>query len=268
MGQIKFDIGKSSTEAANAEGGGGTRYAGPVPPKDTYRVTIKFMVMKKNRNKDNMITGVAEINEPESSKKSKFNGYGIFFNQNVTAQGAGYVNQFLDAISGGDAALRKAFWDKGVSVDESKEIAGGHPITKIGGKLRVPEQDGLDAVLAAKEGSYNGEDRLEVGSWLLPINEGPSDDEDDEGDDDVDVEEADESDEDDDDDADDEDDEGDDEDDADDESRREELEAMSRPDLVKLAKSLGIKTGKSKSESDYVTEILAAEDDGEDEAPF
>lgn len=287
MGQIKFDIGASSDEASKMEGAGGARYDGPMPPKDTYRVIIKRLAMKTNKNKDPMINGVAEINEPEGSNKAKFNGYGIWFNQNVTKQGAGYVNQFLDAISGGDEAIRKGFWTKGVSVEDQQNLKNA--ITKIAGKLRV-NSDGMPAKLSAKNGEdQNGNPRLEVGAWLLPVNQDESDDDgDDEDDEDIDVEDA--SDEDDSDDSDDEEDsdeedadeededsedeDSEDEDEADEEDgedddgeRLRELEALSRPDLVKVAKSLSIKTGKSKTNEDYIKEILEAEEES-DEAPF
>lgn len=292
MGQVKFDIGKSSAEAAKAEGGI-IGYTGPVPPKDTYNVKITVLVLKNNRNNDPMITGVANINEPTSSKKSKYNGYGIWFNQNITEQGAGYVNQFLDAISGGDAKLRKGFWEKGVTVDkDAKEIAKGKPITRIGGLLRVPK-DGLPAVLAAIPGEdLKGNDNLQVGSWLLPVNPEATDDVDEDDEDDVEVEDASDDDDEDfddessDDDADESDEEADEDDEAEDDEedeeaddepeedeesedeRRAELAKMSRVEIVKIAKSLSIKTGRSKSEEDYINEIIEAEFNSDEEAPF
>jgi hypothetical protein len=268
-------------------------YAGPTPPKDVYHGLLKQLSVpsKPNKNGDYMLRGMVEIQE--TGRKAKYNGYAIWFRQNISEQGAPYVNQFLDAISGGSDAYRKAFWAKlssGGLVTDNKD-----KVTKLAGKRYV---DGtMEVVVAAKDGRDQNNNRiLEIGSWLTSSEAEAFDDadpysgDDDEDDDDLELEEADEDESEADEDEDAEDDEDEDESEADEdedededeededeeeseeeededdsEARRNELEGMERKELVAIAKKLGIKAVKSKTDEAYITEILEAE---AEEPPF
>lgn len=165
--KLKFNV----DGAEDAEPGGGSFYDGPVPPKGVYRVTLKFMNMKKNKNDDPMLNGVLEITE--KGDKAQYNGYGIWFNQNITKQGAPYVNEFLDAFG----YSRKAFWGGQVAVDDAdadpdKRLLG--QVTKIGTK----KTEDLMCRVSTKRGSWNDEPRLEVGKYL-PMTDTDGEDDDD-----------------------------------------------------------------------------------------
>lgn len=128
---MKFKVGGSAKKAEAGSAG----YAGEMPPAGAYRVKLKRFTITDNKNDEPMIQGVGEINEPKDSPNAKYNGYGIWFQQNVTDQGAGYVNGLLDAMAGDEftaAKLRDAFWDDGVKVKEDeKKSKSNKPIFHV-----------------------------------------------------------------------------------------------------------------------------------------
>ncbi len=141
-------------------------YTGPKPPKGVYRIIIKRLGLKVNKNDDMMLNCVCEINEPEGSPKAKYNGYGFWWNGNVTDEGAGYVNQFLLAASGGKKAVVDAFWDGKVKTSE-KPAKGKVAFIMAIGPLKI--NGSLDAVVNTRMSKpYQGETKLEVADWLLP----------------------------------------------------------------------------------------------------
>lgn len=221
MKKMKFNVG---ADAADAEFDQSGFYDGEVPPKGVYRVKVKNLRMKTNKNDDPMINGIAEIAETKKSGKDKFNGYGIWFNINVTKQSAPFVNNFLDAAG----FNKKAFWGSGgVTIDENdgdedRNIVGS--ITKIGTKTVADE---IPLRLRTKRGKWDGEDRLEVaGAGFLGLAAGDDEEEqwDEDEDDDSTAAVADE-------DAEDESDEDEEEADDEEEEDEEDEEAFSREDL-------------------------------------
>lgn len=71
-------------------------YDGETPPRGVYRAKLKKMYLKLNKNDEQMLSGVFEINE--SGDKAEYNGYGIWGNQNVTDQGRPFLMQMLQAL--------------------------------------------------------------------------------------------------------------------------------------------------------------------------
>ena len=257
MGRMKFNIDGGAEAEANT-GGGGVGYSGPTPPKGTYRVRLKRMELKMNKNDDPMFSILLEIAERKGSKLAKYNGYGVWHNLNVTDQGKGYVNGFLDALAGksqvAQKKMRRAFWETGIVTEGKTDL--GH-VLKIGTtKVNSPDGELMMAISGKTEPDYKDKSvmRLIVGSFLIgePSSDEDEDEEDEdeddddieEDDDDVDVDEEDDEDEEeededeedgddddddpDDDDAEDEDDDGDDEED-DDEEEEEEPEPVKKP---------------------------------------
>jgi len=306
MAQHTFKIKGKSTKELASEEAQPIGYHGPTPPPDVYRVIIKRLQLKgPNKNDDMMLNGVAEITEPKGSAKAKFNGYGIWFNQNISEQGAPYVNQFLAAVGGKNGPkLVTMFWEKGVATGADKKT-----ITRIGGFLPVTDGSLVGYVSARNGADQNGNPKLDVGAWLKSNvvaakddDVEPEDDEDpdvefdeddqdtqdaeevseDDGDEDVEDEaetdedesedeDEDESEEDeedseeDDEESEDEEDEDEDEDDGSAE-RLAELEAMSRAELVAIVKTKeGLKALKKDTDADLVKKIMDAEFD---EPPF
>lgn len=159
----KFNFGLSS-ELANADIGEGF-YVGDAPPKGIYTCDVKQFKVGANKNDDHMLKVLLEVHE--KGAKSKYNGYGIWQNLNVTDQGAPYINNLLDALG----VKRALFWSGSVVVDDEKPPN----VMKIGPRKVV----GLQVRVATKTGNWNGDDRLEVVRYLVGEDEETAPDDDD-----------------------------------------------------------------------------------------
>lgn len=263
MPKLNISVG---SQAAEVEPGGGSSYDGPLPPKGIYRCVIKGLKMKTNKNKDYMISGPAEIDEPASSPKAKYNGYTIWFQLNVTKQGAGYVNNFLDALG----FSRKAFWDSNVVVDDEAPPN----ITKIGTKRVTPNMVvKINAKVEPAKGGY--EEKLAVnGSGFLPADAGsrpttaaksrpapddPFEDDEESNDEATPEEDAELDGEEEEEEEDDPEGEEEEDEDYDPKARKAELLQYERKDLRPLARELGVRVLKSDSDEALVDKIVAAE---------
>ena len=244
---------------------GGSFYDGPVPPPGLYKGSLKRLALKTNKNGDYMVNGLIEISEKAGTAKAKFNGYGIWFNQNVTAQGAPYLSNFLKAIG----CTYKAFVaDNGVVVDDAEPPN----IIKIGAKKITPD---IMVSVVTKAGLYNGEEKLDVTRFVVKADEDEADDDmEDEDIEEEEDEEAEDDEADEDDDSEDDEDEDEDEDEDDEEAEdeegdtytAEELTAMTIGELRELLKENGWTPAdyKGMSKAQMVSE-LAGEDEDEDE---
>lgn len=63
-------------------------------PKGVFRVVIKKLTVVKNKNDDDMIKVVAEVNETDKEKKG-YNGWAFWTQENVTEASASFLKQFL-----------------------------------------------------------------------------------------------------------------------------------------------------------------------------
>lgn len=163
MPLIKLQAGAKAAEAKAARVG----YTGPRPPKGVYRVMVKRLSMTINKNGDFMLNAVCEIDEPKGTPKSKFNGYGVWWNGNCTEEGAGYINQFLDSITGGKSEVKTAFWGGKIKCFDTPK-KGHKAIVQAIGPFRV-NQDGMKAVINTRLNKpHNGSQELGVADWLLP----------------------------------------------------------------------------------------------------
>lgn len=165
MGKVKFGI----NDAVDAEPEGFKDYSGPIPPgKKPYRGFIKRIELKENGNKDPMLKFLIELKATPGTENEKYDGYGVWDQQNVTDQGKGYVNAMLDAMTdGSDSAkkeLRRAFWGGELVVDGD---GYGH-ITRIGKmKVNSPDSCNIPVAFMGKSHTYNNETSLRVGRWLV-----------------------------------------------------------------------------------------------------
>lgn len=167
MGKVKFGI--DSDDAINAEAGeGGNFYDGPVPPKGSYRGILKRLELIAENSKGNpMLRYLIELKADPGSDNALYDGYGVWGHQNVTDQGKGYVNAFLDALTDGtpegSLTIRKAFWGGQMVVEDDGE---GH-VVRIG-KMNIDSPDCTKRVaFVGKRAKNNGEDKLEVAKWLI-----------------------------------------------------------------------------------------------------
>lgn len=229
-------------------------YDGELPPKGVYRFVLKRLQLTQNKNKEPMLKGLLILNEPAGSKKSQYNGKDVWFNLNVTKQGAPWVNNFISNLvpEGKVAAIRKAFWGQKVMLDKSEP-----PTVTAIGAVKIVEGMLISAQCAHK--TYNNDTDLDAKRFLRPSNtevdESDAADDNEEEWEETDGEEGGE-------DEAAEDGEGDEEYEA----RGVELDEMERPVLLKIAKGLGLSVKRGTPEAGIVTAILDAEFP-EDEEP-
>jgi len=141
-------------------------YDGPMPPADVYSGNLRRLVLKENKNGDDMLNGLFVIREPKGSVKAKYNGAAIWFNQNITEQGKPYVLQFLKAFG----LTWKDFMTKTVTDTDERPAK----VMKIG---TVKFNDGSEPAcrLQSKIGKDQDDNkRLDVRSWLPPKAEAES----------------------------------------------------------------------------------------------
>ncbi len=157
-------------------------YTGPTPPAGVYRVEIKLArLVQENKSGNPMLKVLFEIVDAKGPK-SKYKGAGIWWNGNLTAQGAPFVNRWAEAFGMQYTAL----WRGGVVLDDDNDDQPS--ILKIGGKKPV----GLTANAKCRRREHpkgSGEFSLNANDFF-GVSE--SDDEDDgEEDDDLDDESSD-----------------------------------------------------------------------------
>lgn len=233
-------------------------YEGDLPPKGVYRLVLKSLRLKKNKNDDPMLNALLLINEPAGSKKSQYNGKDVWANLNVTRQGAPWVNNFISALVPENkvAAVRKAFWGQKVMVDkeEPPNVLSIGAVKIETGKLLISAQCGHK--------TYNGDSDLDAKRFFRPsdttLNEDASAaneaEDEDEWEDETAAEESEEE------------ELGEDSADDDEEydARVDELEAMTRPQLLKAAREAGVSVKKGTPETKIIDSILDYEFPGEE----
>lgn len=174
MGKIKFTDISNATDPEDAEVEGGF-YDGPCPPKGLYRTKLKVLRLTETGPKSQnpgspMLKLILELQARPNKPEAKFDGYGIFHNLNVTDQGKGWVNQFLDALTDGSEEecrkIRRAFWGGEFVVDG--EAKGD--CVRIGSK-RIDSPNGENIVYVNTFiQKYEGEDQLRVRKFLISNN--------------------------------------------------------------------------------------------------
>lgn len=133
------------------------------PPKGVYRLVIRRITLTENKNKDDMLKIVAEVDEKDKAKR-RWNGYTFWENQNVTTQGAPFLKRFLTALG--------ASWSDFRDRTEVSEIDGEDRVTKIG-KVNFMAKKPVVVFAATKDDTSkyaqdNDLDRLIVSRWLPP----------------------------------------------------------------------------------------------------
>lgn len=166
MGKLTWDVGKGAADQTAEEF---EYYDGPMPSRGVYRFELKRLRIKPNKNDDPMLNMLLQLNENERLKK-KYNGFPMWTQQNVTDQGAPYVNQFLTAL-GLTKQQIKSFWADGCVTDDENPPN----VLKLGKTFKVKES-GLFVYVDVKTEPYNGEQRLAVRQYVIPKNKPAGDD--------------------------------------------------------------------------------------------
>lgn len=153
MARVKWGIGGEEPEEMEAF----DVYDGPVPPVGVYRCKLRRLQIVTNRNGDDMVKWVMDIAEPKGSEKARYNGCGIWGQQNVTEQGKPFLKSVLVHGLG-------VSWSDfiGKTVTESDERPT--MVKSIGRKKFLDET--IDVRAQLKREVYQGETRLAFGRFL------------------------------------------------------------------------------------------------------
>lgn len=171
MPRVKWAI--DSAEPDDLEGW--DTYDGPEIKNGVYDGVVTRLTIKTNSNGDDMLNGmwVCRDNRPD---KKQFNGYVIWFNQNVTEQGSKYVKAMLKAMG--------ITWDDFVKRCITESDDRPTKVTKIG---RVKFNDGAEVPMRVQVGTKPAQGdypaKPDIKQYLLPREDDQNWDADDSGDD-------------------------------------------------------------------------------------
>ena len=158
MPKVKWGIDASEPEELEQFG----VYEGPDVRPGVYHGVLKRLTLKENSNGDDMLNGLFEIRESgKENDKDKYNGAGIWFNQNITDQGKPYVLAFLKAFG----LTWKDFTTNTVTESADRPT----PVTKIG---RVKFNDGNEpkvrVSIKMSKATPEYPSKPDIGQWLPP----------------------------------------------------------------------------------------------------
>jgi hypothetical protein len=173
----KLNFGNAS--AADVEAASGVKvYKGELPRNGAYVGTLKRLTVGKIGSGDdkgkNKLSILVEIDDPDYPE---YKGAPAWGNLNLTDQGATYVNQFLEALTDGSEAAKKAirtaFWKTGPIADDTKEH-----ILRIG-KVNVNSPNGsIKVLISTKQRTYQGTTSCGIQQYMLLGDDDTVDDED------------------------------------------------------------------------------------------
>lgn len=174
----KVKISGLPTEEPDINATGGNFYDGETPPAATYKCVLKFIKLKTNRNGDAMLSILVEINEPkkvdgEKNKKSKYNGYGMWGNINLTESGAPYAARMCKAIGAKYSDLLNSLTVNDEDPPQILRIGK----TKITGEQKV--------TVEGRPNVYDGKTSLQIGRFVVKDNDDADSDADDDEDEDA-----------------------------------------------------------------------------------
>lgn len=69
-----------------------------LPTKGVYRLRVRRMYIKPNRNGDDRVSVMLLMNEPKKSKANSYNGYLVNDGFNITEQGKPFLKRFLKGL--------------------------------------------------------------------------------------------------------------------------------------------------------------------------
>lgn len=149
-------------------------YDGPeLPRTGVFHGVIKRLSLKENSNGDDMLNGLFEVRESgEENDKDKYNGAGIWFNQNITDQGKPYVLQFLKSLG----LTWKDFIKSTVTEDDGRPTR----VMKIGKvKFNESNEPKVKVSIGMSKGTPDYPSKTEIKQFLAPKPEDWDDDGDD-----------------------------------------------------------------------------------------
>jgi len=137
-------------------------YDGEDPPKGVYKFRLTMFRVKANKNDDPMLNGLL-ILQDDREGKSDYNGWGLWFNENVTDTGKPFVKRLLNALGvSWNDLMNKTIIREGAKWPKSNGDEPA-PIEKIG----TVKFSANDVMVRANIGKRRGEgDDMEVKTWL------------------------------------------------------------------------------------------------------
>lgn len=154
------------------------------PKPGVYEGKLKRLEYTKTTGGQNpgtpMLKAMVQITGPASAKK--YHGAAVWRNIVITDKSAGFVNQFLNALTDGSQSqilrVQKAFWEDGIVVNDEGQI------TKIGPiKINSPEGE-RPVLIQVKNREYQGNKQAEIANWLRKSNDDDDDSDSDDSSDD------------------------------------------------------------------------------------
>lgn len=220
-------------------------------PNGPYRMSMMSLRVGtvgagSNNEGEPKIIFAARTAEPDGTAKAKFNGCPTYTHIPAMDEFAGRLNRLIDTVYGSKTKtqiqkVKDGFWKGNIDYDEDTDN-----ITKIGG-IAVPDSVEFGANLKKQPATEKYAASMNLSS-MYPASSLPqpeisdADEEEEEMDEEIDGDEEEEE----------------------EDDRSAELEAMTKAELNKVARSLGVKTAKRDPE-DIIEDILEAEDEDDDE---
>jgi hypothetical protein len=96
-----------------------------LPAKGVYRMAVRRMYVKPNKNEDDRISVMLVIDEPKKSKSVSFNGYLVRDGFNITEQGTPFLKRFLKGLG--------LSWDDFYKRSKEQEDGDRRELIQIGG---------------------------------------------------------------------------------------------------------------------------------------
>lgn len=141
-----------------------------LPTKGVYRLRVRRMYVKPNRNGDDRVSVMLVMEEPKKSKASSYNGYLVRDGFNITEQGTPFLKRFLKGLG----LTWEDFYNKSKQIEDNDRAE----LVQIGGtKFGSTETKEVyvRALLREKPADdYNDAPYMDVARYL------PADDDEDE----------------------------------------------------------------------------------------
>lgn len=138
-------------------------YDGPDAPAGVYNFRLRRLGLKRNKNDDDMLNGLLVVHESRPDKK-QYNGFTVWFNQNVTEQGKPYIKQFLTSLGiSWSEYMKKTIHDGDKADDRPAQI------TVLGG-VKLEKEPQLRAQIK-NDTDQNGKPKMSVAQFLPPKDE-------------------------------------------------------------------------------------------------
>lgn len=157
MGRVKWSIDSDEPDDLPVF----DTYDGEDPPKGVYRFRLRRLTLKTNSSDDDMFSGLLVLSDTRPGKK-QYQGFTVWFNQNITEQGKPYLKQFLVSLGiSWQDFMKKTIHDGAKTDDRPAQI------TVLGG-VKLEKEPELRASIGMSKATPQYPAKLEVKTFLPP----------------------------------------------------------------------------------------------------